>query len=154
MRRGGQRGYIFDTSVLVEIVRGTRLGKVAYNLLLKDEVAVFISEIHIAELEYVICRKRGLEEAKKVVEKLLKSGYFHVLSLGGFIDKAAEIKCERAISLVDAFTIAMGEELGITVVFAKLEKELRKEIKKKPFKTVITTIEELARAKDEGLFIG
>ena len=150
----GQRSFIFDTSVLVELMGGTRLGRAAYNLLLRGGVDAFISEIHVAELKYFICRKRGLEKSKAVVEKLLKSGYFHVLSLGGFIDKAAEIKCERAISLVDAFTIAMGEELGITVVFAKLEKELRKEIKKKPFKTVITTIEELARAKDEGLFIG
>ena len=124
MRREEQKGYVFDTSVLVEIVGGTRLGKAAYEWLLKSEAVVFISEIHVAELKYVICRKQGPRKTKNVIEKLLESGYFHVLSLSDFIDRAAEIKCERAISFVDAFTIAMGEELGLKVVFAKLEKEI------------------------------
>jgi len=106
----------------------------------------FISEIHVAELKYVICRKKGLDKAKTVVEKLLRSGYVHVLPIGSFIDRAARIECERAISLVDAFTIALGEELGLVVVFAKLEEELKREVERKQFKTVITTIEELAGA--------
>ncbi len=45
---------------------------------------------------------------------------------------------------MDAFTIALGEELGLTVVFARLEEELKREIEKKPFETTITTIERLA----------
>ncbi|RLE74564.1 MAG: PIN domain nuclease [Thermoprotei archaeon] len=144
MMKEEQRSYIFDTSVLVEIMGGTRLGRVAYDLLLRGGVDAFISEIHVAELKYVICRKQGFEKSKTIVEKLLKSGYVHVLPISDFIDRAAKIKCERAISLVDAFTIALGEELGLTVVFAKLEKELKKEVEKKPFETTITTIEKLA----------
>jgi len=88
----GQRSFIFDTSVLVELMGGTRLGRAAYNLLLRGGVDAFISEIHVAELKYVICRKRGPEKSKAVVEKLLKSGYVHVLPISDFIDRAALTK--------------------------------------------------------------
>lgn len=146
MKGEEQRSYVFDTSVIVEIIGGTVLGRTVLKFLLEHDVVAFVSEIHVAELKYVICRKQGLEKARKVVEKLLESGYVRVIPVSGFIERAARIKCERAVSLVDAFTIALGEELGLTVVFASLERELKRELERKPFETKVVSIEELVGA--------
>ena len=56
-------------------------------------------------------------------------------------DHAALLKCERALSLADCFTISAGEELGMDTVFAKHE-ELDRELSKKPFKTRILFLED------------
>ncbi|MGI0079451.1 MAG: hypothetical protein ACRECH_07495 [Nitrososphaerales archaeon] len=51
------------------------------------------------------------------------------------------MKCIRSISLVDCVTIAIGELLALPVLFAKREKELVVEMKKKPFKTKLLFME-------------
>lgn len=53
------------------------------------------------------------------------------------------IKCRRAISLADCYVIALAEKIKGCAVFAKKEKEIIKEIKRKSFAIPIIFLEDL-----------
>ncbi len=95
------------------------------------------------ELSYIACRKVGWKRGKEVVQKIISSGYIEVLKIGGLLDRAAKMKCERSISLVDCFTIATGEVLGVDVLFTKREKELEMKLARKPFEVKLMFAEDL-----------
>lgn len=136
---------ISDTSVLVELLAGTRVGKFVYDELRSGSIRLLITELNEMELRYIVCRKAGIEKYSEIVGKLLNSGYVKVVPIGGLINYAALLKCTRTISLVDCFTIALGEKLKMDVVFAKHEDELDREIRRKPFETEILFIEDLMK---------
>jgi len=52
-------------------------------------------------------------------------------------EQAALLKCQRALSLADYFTIVAGEIMNMKVMFARREKELESEVKRKPFEIAI-----------------
>lgn len=79
---------------------------------------------------------------RRSIELLRKSNQFRILATSSFLDDAAEMKCARSISIVDCITISMGESLSLPVLFARLESELKAEIKKKAFKTKILFLNE------------
>lgn len=104
---------VFDTSIFVEMASGSKLGDLAYEILTKEELYAVTTELNIAELKYILCRKVGWRSSLEKVNKLLQSGYVEVLPVNLFEDHAALLKCDRAIYLVDCFTISTGEVLGI-----------------------------------------
>ncbi len=107
------------------------------QLIEKGDLAPVVSELSVAEMSYIICRKEGKATASKAVSLMRESGYFRILEDSSFLDAAAGLKCERSLSFADCIAIAMGEALSIPVLFARHEKELDKELSKKPFKTEI-----------------
>ncbi len=54
----------------------------------------------------------------------------------------------RAISLVDCFTLALGEEMEVPVMFAVKERELVREIRRKPFKIPVIFLEDLIESQN------
>ncbi len=94
-------------------------------------------ELSIVEMTYVLCRRVGPALALKKRDLLLKSRVFEVVPVSELADEAAMVKCERALSLADCFTIALTQVYGCPAVFAKKEKELEREMKRKPFKVRI-----------------
>lgn len=143
MRSGLEGDTVLDTGVLVELVAGTKLGR-KIAALLKDELArFFTTELNIAELRYVICRKAGWEKSREIVDSLLRSGYIKAIWSDEISKRAAALKCKRALSLPDCFTIAAGEVLGAKVMFARREKELEAELQKEPFNATLIFAEDL-----------
>jgi len=65
-----------------------------------------------------------------------------ILPSSTFLEAAAAIKCQRAMSLVDCVTVAMGESLGAPVLFATHEKGVDAELKKKRFRTELMFLED------------
>lgn len=147
MKKELQGDIVFDTGIFIEIIAGTYLGRKLMEILLDGEVNPLTTELNIAELSYIACRKVGWRRGKEVVQKIISSGYIEVLKIGGLLDRAAKMKCERSISLVDCFTIAAGEVLGVDVLFAKREEELGRELARKPFEVRLIFADDLFSGK-------
>ncbi len=137
MKRGLRGDIIFDTSILIEIIAGTDTGKRIASLLKEEVIRAFTTELNIIELRYVLCRKAGWEKASEIVDNLIRSGYIKIISTREISERAALLKCQRALSLIDCFTIAAGETTKRKVMFARKEKELENELKRKQFQTTI-----------------
>ena len=124
---------IYDASVLIEIALGSLLGKKAVELALNSDV--YTTDFAISELYYILCRKLGEAEADVQVKKLIESNV--ILPIYVEPQEGGKIKCKRAISLADAFIIALANKINGFAVFAKKEREIVREIKKKPINNLL-----------------
>ncbi len=143
MRRELEGNLLFDTGPLVEFIGGTQLGAYVKERLQKGDLRPTTGELNIAELRYLVCRKEGWRRSSEIIGALIDSAYLEVLAASTFLEAAARMKCQRAISITDCLTITMGESLAVPVVFARHEKEIDREISKEPFKSEIIFLTDL-----------
>ncbi len=122
-----------DSSVLVAMLDGSDGGAAMTSRLVGGEVTAFTSYVNLAEAEYVLCRRLGHDVAARSVDDLLASGYVMVQDEPAIHRAASAIKCGRAISLADCYTLAVAEATSSRPMFAFKERELLKEMEKKPF---------------------
>ena len=76
------------------------------------------------------------------MNKLIASGYFKVEDTLPLINKAAQTKCERALSLPDCFILSLAQKIAGSALFARKEQELANEMQKKPFDVKLVFLEE------------
>ena len=131
-----------DTSALIELIYCDAPGQNFKKALERDLVEAWTTELAVAELRYVLCRKLGWHESTERVNKLLASGYIKVEDTLKLIDQASKTKCGQAISLSDCFTIALAHQIAGNALFARKERELTAEIQKEPFGVNILFLEE------------
>ncbi len=143
MRRELRGDTVFNTGIFVEILAGTYLGRRLMETMLEEKVNALTTELNIAELSYLACRKAGWEKGRRIVQRIISSGYVRVLKIDSITDRAIKVKCKRSISFVDCFTIAAGEVLGADVIFARREEEMERELARKPFKVRLIFAEDL-----------
>jgi uncharacterized protein len=124
-----------DSSVLVEIFTDSELGRLMVSRLQTEDIKAYTSRINVAEASYVVCRRLGHEKAHSAARDLVDSGYIRLEEDPRIHTIASELKCGRAISLVDCYTFAVADVTGSTPVFAREESELAREAKKRPFET-------------------
>jgi predicted nucleic acid-binding protein len=105
-------------------------------------VEAYMTELAITELRYGLCRKLGWHQSNEKVNKLLAPGYFTVEDTLQLINEAAKIKCQRAISLPDCFTLALANKIAGNPLFARQEQELASEMAKKSFGVTLLFLEE------------
>jgi predicted nucleic acid-binding protein len=122
-----------DASALIELVYCEALGQKLKQALKNDSVEAWTTELALTELRYILCRKLGWSESSKRVNKLLESGYFKVEDTMKLINEASKLKCCRAVSLPDCFTIALAQEINGNALFARKEQDLTAEMHRKPF---------------------
>lgn len=134
---------VFDTGVMVELVKGSKLALGLKGRIEGGAVLPHLGEINMAELSYLVCRREGWQKASRVTALIRDSGYFSIHPDSEFLERAGRLKCDRSISLVDCITIAMGETLSMPVLFARHERELDAERSKEPFKTDLKFLEDL-----------
>ena len=139
-----QGNIIVDTGPLIELLGGTRPASFLKESLEQGRVRAMTGELNLGELRYLTCRKAGWSEASQVIDNLLGSGYFRVLPAGEFLERAARIKCARALSFVDCVTISMAESMHLPVLYSSHEDELDREIKKKAFEPKMLFLDSLA----------
>ena len=131
-----------DASALIELVFSTPTGLKLRKALEKEVVEAYTSELGIAELRYVLCRRLGWTESENRVDKLLASGYVRVEGMSLLIKEASKYKCERAISLADCFCLALARKNSCKSLFARREVDLTKEMQKKTFDVEILFLED------------
>jgi predicted nucleic acid-binding protein len=134
---------VIDTSALIELIYCDILGQKLKKALETDMIEAYTTELAITELRYVLCRKLGWQQSKERVNKLLASGYFTVENTSQLLNEAAEIKCQRAISLPDCFILALAHKISGNALFARQEQELADETKKKSFGSILLFLEEI-----------
>jgi len=79
----------------------------------------------------------GYDQAIAVVNNFLSSGYLLVEPINDLIDIASKYKRYRAISLPDALVLSLANRVNVPALFARREKEIISEMKKKPFNVQI-----------------
>jgi len=131
-----------DTSALIELVFCDTIGQKLKEALKSDLVEAWTTELAIAELRYILCRKLGWRESSEKVNKLLASGYVKVEDTLKLINEAAQIKCRRAISLPDCFILALAQEITGNALFARKEQDLTTEMQRKPFEVPLLFLED------------
>jgi len=142
MKRGLSGRLALDTSTLIELMFSTPSGIVLKEALKEGLVEACTTELSIAELRYVLCRRLGLAESNERIEKLLVSGYITVEDISTLIIDASRYKCERTISLADCFCLVLAHKSFCSCLFARKEKELAKEMQKKPFDIEVLFLED------------
>ncbi len=138
-----------DTSALIELIYCGELGKSLKKALESDLVEAWTTELAVAELRYVLCRKLGWSQSNERVNNLLASGYIKVEDTLKLINQASKTKCSRAISLPDCFTLALAHQIGGNALFARKEQDLTAEIQKEPFEVNILFLEDEKQSKQK-----
>ncbi len=95
----------------------------------------------LSETEYVLCRQIGGAKAREKIESLVESRSIEIIEDSALLHDATKIKCSRAIALGDCYTLALAERLNGTALFARQEKDLEKETKRKPFPVKIAFLQ-------------
>lgn len=116
---------VVDTSVLLEFLEGTPLGKILFQKVLSDSQIqeFYIAPIVDTELKYILSRRKGYENAIKITSEFLKD--FTIYSEEKLRDEAAHLKCNFAISLADCYSLATAKLLDIPI-YMKKEDEIEK----------------------------
>jgi len=142
MKRELKGVYATDTGALIELVYGTPHGRRLLDSVLDETTELVTHELAITELRYILCRRLGREHSDERVRKLIESGYIRVEDVSGLIIAASAYKCNRRISLPDCFTLSLGKEREMPVLFATKEKEIAAEMEKEPFNLDILFLED------------
>jgi len=131
-----------DTSAMIELMFSTPTGLELKEALRNGSVEAYTTELHIAELRYILCRRLGSTESNERVDKLLASGYITTEDTSPLILDASAYKCERAISLADCFCLALAHRSLCRATFARREKDLAAEMQRKSFDIEIIFLED------------
>jgi predicted nucleic acid-binding protein len=134
-----------DTSVIIEMLLSSDLGKTVTDALIADSAEAYTSEVNLAEAEYILCRKLGHETSKSKIDSLRNSNYTIVVDTENVSRIAAQIKCRRALSLPDCYALATAKATGSDALFAFREKELVREMKKHPHEVKVIFLEDLMK---------
>jgi predicted nucleic acid-binding protein len=126
---------------LIELLSSTDLSKPVRDAIEQDVVNPYTTFQALTEAEYILCREIGWEKARGKVEGLTESRAIEIVEASELVHETARIKCARAIALTDCYTIALAEKLNGTAVFAHLEDDLSREMKRKPFSTKLALLE-------------
>jgi predicted nucleic acid-binding protein len=132
-----------DSGVILAYYLGEDLGKlVKSSVLAPRNGTVYCSRQTISELFYMLCRRKGDAFATEAVETLLKSSYLSVVSSDEIDIQAGRYKCERSISLVDCYVLAVAKIQNVPAVFGRREEEVEKEIERRPFDVKLLFLED------------
>ncbi|WP_425594808.1 PIN domain-containing protein [Saccharolobus caldissimus] len=91
---------------MIEILSRSKEGEKIEKFIKNNLDEIFINELNLEEIKYVICRKNGKDKAEEVESFLRSTGYFKILPFSRIRGEVYNIKCKYTISLVDATTIA------------------------------------------------
>lgn len=122
-----------DSSVLVEIFNDSPTGRRVVEGLQEPQVEAFTSWVNLTEASYIVCRKVGRERSASARDDLVASGFVTLVEDVKVHGTAAELKCERAISLADCYTLATAAVSGSKPLFLRRENDLARESQKRPF---------------------
>jgi len=139
-------GYLaLDSSVIIEMLLSSELGKAVTEALIADQAEGYTSEVNLAEAEYVLCRRLGPEKSKSKVDKLRNSNYTLVPDTEQVSRIAAQIKCKQALSLPDCYTLATAKITASKALFAFRERELEREMKRQPYDVEVIFLQDLIK---------
>jgi len=130
-----------DASVLIELLSGTVASRPLQEAIENNRVSAYTTFLALSEAEYILCREFGEETARQKLDSLIQSKTIDIVEDSFLLHDAAGVKCGRAIALGDCHTIALAQKLKGTALFAHLEEDLDREIRRKPFPVAIAFLQ-------------
>mgnify|MGYP003884769785 CR=1 FL=1 len=124
---------VLDGSVLIGLALAEEHFEPLKRAIINEQMSPLTHELAVIELLYIICRKASMDAARQKFDLLKGSGLIDIVPTNMLLEDAASIKCKRKLALADCFTIALAVKTNSVAVFAKIEKELKEEIKREPF---------------------
>jgi predicted nucleic acid-binding protein len=133
-----------DSGVVLAYYLGEQVGEIAREEIFESaSKTVYHSRLCVSELFYALCRRRGQRIAADYTRAFLDSGHSLLCDSDEIDITAGACKCERAISLADCYVIATAICNNASAVFARHERDLDSEIKRKPFDAQVVFLEDL-----------
>lgn len=111
--------YVLDTFALLAFFQGEPSGVTVQTLFeqaLDNQAALGLSLISAGELFYITHRKRGATRADAVWADLQQLPVSIYPVTEARVRAAAQVKARQTVSYADAFSIALAQELGATVI--------------------------------------
>jgi predicted nucleic acid-binding protein len=139
-----------DSSVILAYFFGEELGKVAKSsgiLPPRRGRSIFCSRTALSEAFYIMCRKGGEDYARASIETLLASSYVNVVSTDEIGIMAGRYKCSRALSLADCYVLAVAKLQHVPALFARKERDLKRELELLPFDIKLLFLEDQVKTK-------
>lgn len=122
--------YVLDSSAVLAFLqkeKGAERVKSLLETAREGKAVVYVSEVSLGEVYYILIRSVGQEESKLVLAQVLGLPLVVVSIERRDILAAAEIKAVGGLSFLDCFVIALGKEKKATIItgdreFAPFEK--------------------------------
>jgi len=132
-----------DSGIVLAYYLGEEIGAVVRREVFESGgKSLYHNRLCIAELFYIVCRRRGSKVATEYTRAYIDAEY-STLADSDLVDiSAGAYKCERAISLADCYVIAAAKLQKASALFARHETDLDREIKRKPFDVPILFLED------------
>jgi ribonuclease VapC len=111
--------YALDTFALLAYFNAESGGMQVKSLIESasaKQATLFISQINLGELYYIVFRKRGVQKAQETLQTLRELPVVFCEVTETRILAAAELKAQCPISYADAFAAALATERGATLV--------------------------------------
>ena len=126
-------GAVLDSYALLAFLRGED-GSGGVRRLLDEasdhDVPLLMTEVNYAEVKYIVLRKEGSKRWAEVAAHLPALPLEFHAATHALADLAADFKARYAVSLADAFAVALAKERGAELVTGDPElRPLAKEVR-------------------------
>jgi len=110
---------VFDSYALLELFEDGPGAQVVADLLTKggDEVNIYLSEINLGEIYYILFRRKNKEAAEEVIEYIQLDQSLNLVSAEWQrIKQAAQYKTKGGLSYADCFVLALAFDEKASIV--------------------------------------
>ena len=109
------KDYVFDSYALLALLEDEKGADLIAGILTKQENQVYLSIINMGEIYYLLLRRKGMEQAEKVIESVALDDAIVVAEASWDRVRAAAaaaVKAEGGLSYAVAFAVALAKELN------------------------------------------
>jgi PIN domain nuclease of toxin-antitoxin system len=107
------KSYVFDSYALLALLEDEKGADLIAGILTKQENQVYLSIINMGEIYYLLLRRKGMEQAEKVIESVALDDAIVVAEASwDRVRAAALVKAEGGLSYADAFAVSLAKELN------------------------------------------
>jgi predicted nucleic acid-binding protein len=123
------KNLVLDTSVLIGYFIEENLSIIplldAYVFNKASNLTLYGHNLLKTEIYYIICRIKGMNEAKNILKKVER--IISTIGESWLFEKAGQIKCKYPISFSDCFSLSLAHFQDCPIFFLR-ERELSEEI--------------------------
>jgi len=107
------KDYVFDSYALLALLEDEKGADLIAGILSMQENQIYLSIINMGEIYYLLLRRKGIEQAEKVIESVTLDDAIIVADASwDRVRAAAAVKAEGGLYYADAFAVALAKELN------------------------------------------
>jgi len=130
-----KKSYTLDSFAVIAYLKKEKAGRKIRELLdqaIEGKVVLYLHEINLGEIQYIIHREKGEAESEKIITWLRACPISFVTLEQDNLTRAAKLKATYPISYADAFAVSTAITKNAVLLtgdpeFKKIEKEVEVE---------------------------